>query len=830
MHKSPSIRRVLLAMAGLIAMFGAESATARAEYGEVSGSPIVETGKVSENGQRPHAFGVDPSDGSFYVADEVTQGESSLYRIQKFSASGEPLAEIQIKPKEASVELGNRALEGIAVDPSSKRAYLLVDRQREPEEEEPVFDSSMAAAASLYAFSTEVKNGEHKLEPATGTKNAEGLLGELHSESKEPRVALLEPHGIAVDPTDGDVVIVGQEDIDETSGVEPELRAAVERIRPTGAVGPRYMDLENCLDGGSPLSGELACEAEGQPSSPIVVPGAGGASEGTIYAERSREIWQIPSSTTEFKPAVKSKSEAKTFEIHPKRLLPTAAREELGPEQTVIEFPKANEVLAEELGGSMSFVAGSGAGEGRIYLTAAITTPIEKGTSQNAGVLVLDYSEPGGTPEARELGWTGGQAESSGEKCSILKKGNQSLMLSAANEDVFVFDAHEKLLGSGSAGVDVFEFGPGGAGCPHAEATVPSVKVKNNKGEEVEISPVPLGEPATLSSTVTEGNAVKVQWRFKDLTTGEEEPSEEAGYEFQATSLKHKFEHTGEYEVTEILATDDLANPTVEVKRKVTVSATPITAEFSYPATITVGGAVRFEATVHDPHETGTPHLKYVWKFGDGVEKAGEATAAAFDEEHTYLAEGARTVTLKVTDAHGLSAEVIHEISVAGEHKEPEHKEEGPKPPPKEESKGSGPPPPPPAESAPEATLASASLSVTPTGAVSVQVKCPAGDSSCSGTVVLRTLGAVAARAAKHGKSKHRAVLTLASGSFTVAGGRVQAVMLHLTSRARALLAQSHGGLHARATIVAHDAAGATATTQTTVMLRPAPKKRRRKH
>ncbi len=72
-------------------------------------------------------------------------------------------------------------------------------------------------------------------------------------------------------------------------------------------------------------------------------------------------------------------------------------------------------------------------------------------------------------------------------------------------------------------------------------------------------------------------------------------------------------------------------------------------------------------------------------------------------------------------------------------------------------------------------------------GGVTLKLACPAGETSCSGTVTLRTLGAV--KASAHGK-KH--VLTLAAGSFTVVGGHVKAVTLRLSAKARALLAHSH--------------------------------------
>jgi hypothetical protein len=122
----------------------------------------------------------------------------------------------------------------------------------------------------------------------------------------------------------------------------------------------------------------------------------------------------------------------------------------------------------------------------------------------------------------------------------------------------------------------------------------------------------------------------------------------------------------------------------------------------------------------------------------------------------------------------------------------------------------------------PDAQLASSSLQVSSSGAVTLKIGCPAGESSCSGSVTLRTLNAVIAggQAAR----KKPSVLTLAAGSFTVAGGKVRAVTLHLSAKARALLARSHT-LRARALLVAHDPQGASHTTQTIVTLR-APKAR----
>ena len=124
-------------------------------------------------------------------------------------------------------------------------------------------------------------------------------------------------------------------------------------------------------------------------------------------------------------------------------------------------------------------------------------------------------------------------------------------------------------------------------------------------------------------------------------------------------------------------------------------------------------------------------------------------------------------------------------------------------------------------EASPDATVASTSLQARGSGAVSLKISCPTGVSSCEGTVTLRTFNAVMAGVAGAAKAK-AAVLTLATGSFAVPGGEVRMVTLHLSAKARALLARSHV-LRVRVMIVAHDPAGGTHTGRTIATLR-APK------
>jgi FG-GAP repeat len=122
-----------------------------------------------------------------------------------------------------------------------------------------------------------------------------------------------------------------------------------------------------------------------------------------------------------------------------------------------------------------------------------------------------------------------------------------------------------------------------------------------------------------------------------------------------------------------------------------------------------------------------------------------------------------------------------------------------------------------PQTSVPDAQLVSTSLTASSSGTVTVKLTCPAGESSCIGSLTLTAPSA--GTATHHSKKKKAAVLTLAAGSFTIPGGQLVTLQLHLSAKARALLAKSHL-LHAQAKILAHDLAGAIHTTLSTVTIR----------
>ncbi len=772
MSRSPGIRRrLLLALAGSALLIIAASAPAQATTGY---GDLAHFGAGAGTGQgqfkpstETDAFGVDPTTNDMYVGDEPTVGE---YRIQKLGADGKFLAEVKFSPSRA------HAIEGLAIDPTLKRVYALAVALRS---ENAVIDPEVPAAGTIYAFSTEgEKEGtpEGKLPPAEETKEG-GKLATLKATSEElgpTKSALLEPSGIAVDPVTHDVIVMGKEDQGEQAEEEKQL-VVFERVESDGKIGKRYVDTTDFFESEEEKTGEFV-----EPSSPTVTAG------GRLYVESYDTIVEVPSNF--------SSAEPPKALIHLEALL-----------EELVAFPGEPRPIK---GGGLSFVATKGTTEGTLYTYAGIAQSMAgKLTSKYPGALAFKYAESGGVPTATEIGWTGGQSPASGAgKCTVSFSGPAPPMIAGGSgETVFMFDSKVP---------QVVEFGPGGSGCLTASATAPQAAVAGKV-----VSEVPAGTKVTLSSAVMQANALSVEWEFGDGTTEKVTTDE-----YQQTSIEHVFVKGGNLKFKEIIHTDDLATPTLEEEGTIDVKSSPPTAEFeAEPMSITAGETVSFNGSLS--HANGSQITEYHWHFGDGTAEVITMTPKV---THAYQQAGEYTAELSVIDSlsEESKAPAVEHIKVSAL-----------KGPTKTTTTTTATPPPTtPTATTPTTTTTSVkpvtppplpvvevmggSLAVGPTGALALKVSCAAGETSCAGTVTLRTLGAVSASAGRSAKKKGKAaILTLATGAFTVAGGQVKVLTLHLSAKARALLAHSHV-LHVRATIVAHDPAGATHTTQATLTLR----------
>ena len=596
----------------------------------------------------------------------------------------------------------------------------------------------------------------------------------------------------------------------------------MQRIEASGKLGERYVDSSNFFKKARTF----------QPHSPVVVSTTNAKAETVEHvdvghiSEGFEDIAEVP------------------YEFN-----------STAPPHTLSIQPEAG--IAKGVFGSL---AGSGgritAGpEGTLYGLADIDN--EAANEGLAGVEAISASD------GSELGWSGGQQSHAGDACVIENPSDANLLPHAlsttiaagAGGKVFVLapefllrqeevlieerynpktEEEEEIFGfepiEGPFFPAIVELGPGGTGCPQASVSAPVARVNGIEvtGEEA-IRP---GSEVTLSSKVSQADALEVEWNFGDGTTQTVKTDE-----YQTTSVKHKYELKGKHTVTETVRLDDLADPTQAewaghivgptVTKTQTIDIdTPIpVARLTGPVSVTVGQPASFEGTASTGVEK-LPIKKYAWNFGDGA----TAVTTTPSVTHPYAAAGTYTVSLTVTDEHeNVSNPATRSIRV-------------------EAAGGTVTPPPPPPPGGNTGTtsntsttsttigtgpgtgtgtggvlsyrvgVSSTSLTATAAGAIPLKVSC-SGQSSCTGTVTLRSASAISS-----GAGHKKAILTLASGSFSASGGSVKSLTLHLSAKARALLARLHV-LRARATIVARDAHGASHSTVVLLTLRaPKPK------
>jgi hypothetical protein len=876
------LRRALAAMAGSLMIVGATASVASASYGEIQhfGAKGVNEGQF-EGSEESTAIGVDPRDNSVYVVDLPGEkaAEKNEFRIQKFKANGEgkyeAVASVHFKPAddELSEEVTD-TVEGVAVDPAMNRIYVLAAEERSSNKVGEV-DPEVTAATQLLAFST-VESGK-TLVPAEGTpttgKEIAVLAGEkvLKPLSKTPGESLLEPSGIAVDPTNHNIIILGNVDNGKTEF--PQI--ALQRITATGEKGARWVDTSEYF--------------EDETSSPVVT------ASGEVLVDGNDEFSELAKVPSNF-----SSTEAP---------VPFGQTQWNGELEHLTVFPGSPD---PESGGALAIGQ-----EGTIYTRASIADQFAAEPFRYPGI--VEFNEKG-----QELGWTGGQSIATVGEGGPCKIGFSAVPQIAAGKEnkVFVYNVNRQL----AVPVDqILEFGPGGTGCPAGKATAPVATVNGQKVPEGES--IPISDKVVLSSTLTEANATEVEWEFGD---GSKETLSTRQYE--KTEVTHVFKTTGTLTVKEKIHTDDLAAPLLEVETHVNITGhgpTVVTGAAhgvgangaTLTGTVNANGTAiskcTFEYGPASEHEkfplkeacTGTigsgtspvevtavlaglaSHTAYHFRIsaenasgetGTGAEAqfttgpapvavtgasstptqtsvslAGTVNPEGAPVESCYFAYGPKSTSEKripcaslppsgsspvaVTAAlSGLTPHTLYhwqlvatgsggQIGAGAEATFTTAAEVVVTLPPTETIPTNTTPnqsvlPSKTELLQPLAKLAGSPTTVSSNGAFTVTVSCAAGSQTCTGTVTLKTAKAVVASVGHIAKSK-AAVLTLATGSFSISAGQSKKLTLHLSAKARALLAKAHL-ISAKATFQSHGPTGLSSTTTVGLTLRPAKRKR----
>jgi hypothetical protein len=831
-------------LTGLMLLAAAMSAPAWAagNYGELLRFGGAGTGPTKghrfELEEETHAFGVDTGEGnSIFVGDEKGSESEEVFRLQKYTEAGAFQGEALLKPaaKPPTGIENVEDLDGVAVNASKGVVYVLATYKRSYSD---TIDFGKEVSGAIYAFKTAPVEG--KLVPAEGANGSTGLLASIETlkgNSETQGQALVEPSGITFDPKTNELVILGEVDEGETSGTH----VALQRVSEKGALDGTYVDPE-------------AFEGIKEPDSPVVSP------QGAILYEDEDEIDQIPTSFTSAPKTVYRFEE-------PESLTEGLFKEEL------LDFGEDAE--ESRFGGGLAIVSEGSEGEGRLVADAEVGEVAENGAigTENYAVLALHYKEEGENVKVAETGWTGGQPgeKYEGKPCVIGYAGNYPQVAAVGASKSFV------LAPSSS---EVIEFGPTGSGCLTARAASSGLEATL---EGKKVSSVNTGEPVVLSAKIIQADVLSVEWEFESGTKQTTETQTGSPLEVEQTQtaeVEHAFTTSGSVTVKGVIHTDDLATPVIDVSTSVTVKSAgggPKVTIQPASQTVVEGQNATFKAAA-----SGTPTPTVQWEesqdHGDEWAKVGAGTTGGTSETLTVLSvkssenEDEYRATFKNSVSEGISKVATLTVETVAEHeaKEKLKAEEEAKAKAKAEAEAKAK-----AEAeakakaeaeakaraeaeaqaraeaearakaeaeaaakkaqeekekggvlgfkegSPNATVASTSLTVSSSGAVVIKVSCPAGVTTCTGTVTLKTLGAVSADYL--GAAAKAKVLTLASGAFAVPGGENKAVTLHLSTAARKLLARSHT-LRARATVLAHNHAGASHTTQIAVTLRPAKK------
>jgi hypothetical protein len=683
--------RLLLLSAVCLLAVTVLAGTARAEsFGEVQ--RFGEGGGKELSEERTRALGVDTTENGVFVLDEYEEptqkkepipecepepepepGECEVgvgpitrhLRIQKYSPSskgkyskaGASVKFTDVSPESFGVE---PKVEGIAVDPTHERLYVLTDDAREStdtidksEKSSETPAPALLVASTIYAFSTKEVGEELVPWGGKGTSPVFASPTTLQAQSDTPGQALLQPVGITVDPAKGEPIILGHVDLkgEATDSIaNSEDHYALQRITATGTLGERYVDTSNYLKS----------SLESPPNSPIVT-GASGSEK--VYVAY-RGLAEIPYKFTS--------TEA-----------PHAVGPSLASEEHSIEHGGLGEALGGVGGGLTAAPPEGKAPDGTIFGLTSITNEAEF------------YSRPGVAERSgengAEIGWTGGQ-EAIEPKVTkdfcVIEPDNYELPVAVAagsGGKLFVL-APEFLLrtapGEPSEKLEppffdgVIEFAPEGTGCPAARIAA-GIVAEANGTKLPEGEPIKAGAHVTLSSHVDQADALKVEWEFVNEKTKETIKETVAPNGPQNPQVAHTFEQPGTFAVTETVHTDDLASSTpLVVKRTFTVDATKPVPKAGLPESASV---VEGESAVFKAEATGDPTPTVQWEvstnggtsWSEDTTDKGSATDT-LTVEHTKLSESGNEYRAVFTNEAGKAETEPATLTVSGKAGPPE--------------------------------------------------------------------------------------------------------------------------------------------------------------
>jgi hypothetical protein len=544
-----TMSRLLVLLAALAAAMLAGTAT--------SGAAVPKWGDISHFGEKESeltapepAFGVNPEDGSVWAVDlGGAGGEIRLQKFEKQAGKWTAAASVGLGSQEAPNGAA-KEVEGVVFDQKEKRAYVLVTEEslRTKTAEEPV-------ASELWAFSTVTKGTQ--IEPASGTKagvlvprSEAKLTGspigkkEFLPQSKEKGLSLFSPGGIAVNPTNDEILITGW-----VGEEKPELWAVSKEGEIKAVWDDKTKFFENC----------------GCMSSPVVTATGKILVLGEEVEGETQEIAELPSNLS-------SETAPKTVFTLPTYRGCVLEREEAKLPPCPFYETEASIETGLSVGGSMAL--GS---EGNIYLHVGIANAAEQGHNEG-GTMVL-------SPALQEIGWTGGGIWGSATKeCAVNEHDpgyNGPALVAGYEEHAVEFERGDPTAGEHAK---VLELGPGGntANCPQGSATKPLAEALGQK-----LASFPIADKITLSSKLQQANSLATEWEFEPGVTQNvitnPTHTKPAGPPEPTTLVEHQFLHPGTFNVVAHIRTDDLATPELTVNENVKVVAPVIQSEQATP-------------------------------------------------------------------------------------------------------------------------------------------------------------------------------------------------------------------------------------------------------